>query len=195
MSKESLSLVAITGHSESSCGYCHSQISKSFGMWAYLLTPETYQSLIDCGWRRSGKYLYKLSHETCCPAYPKRLSVDSFKISHGQKKVFKHIKSFLRNSKSIIDEESRVCKKMDIVHDGIDEGFLSPNVIPRPIEHCMIIKSPASNHCNTPLLNSNSLPLKNSKSGHNPKGILQWIYETEFLPGANKTLTVNSSMM
>ena len=29
------------------------------GMWAHNLTPEAYQELLDRGWRRSGKWLYR----------------------------------------------------------------------------------------------------------------------------------------
>lgn len=39
-------------------------------MWAERLTCEDYQNLIDRGWRRSGKYVYKPKmDETCCPQY------------------------------------------------------------------------------------------------------------------------------
>lgn len=43
-------------------------------MWGHLLTPSNYQNLIDRGWRRSGKYVYKpILNRTCCPAYTIRL--------------------------------------------------------------------------------------------------------------------------
>eukprot|EP00842_Homolaphlyctis_polyrhiza_P005180 jgi/Hompol1/5663/HPOL_002051-RA len=93
------SFVAITGASESACGYCHSSDSSktSFGMWAYQgLTAATYQSLLDRGWRRSGQYLYKPDlATTCCPQYTiRQLSLRSA-CSRGQKKVLKKMRRFL----------------------------------------------------------------------------------------------------
>ncbi|KAI8929916.1 arginine-tRNA-protein transferase [Entophlyctis helioformis] len=94
-----MSIVAITGESQSSCGYCHSASkisSKSFGMWAYSLTADIYQALIDRGWRRSGQYLYKPTlSKTCCPAYTIRLDTTAFECSKGQKKVLKKMRRFL----------------------------------------------------------------------------------------------------
>ncbi|KAJ1341578.1 hypothetical protein BSLG_003851 [Batrachochytrium salamandrivorans] len=87
---DSMSFVAITGHSQSPCGYCHSQTDSSaaFGLWAYALTPHVYQDLIDHGWRRSGKYLYRpATHQTCCPAYTIRLPAVQCVVSRSHKKV------------------------------------------------------------------------------------------------------------
>lgn len=40
------------------------------GMWAYQMTTQDYQDLIDRGWRRSGQYCYKPHmNVTCCPSY------------------------------------------------------------------------------------------------------------------------------
>ena len=56
------------GHS---CGYCKgSSSSITTGMWSHALHHADYQDLIDQGWRRSGKYLYKPKmDQTCCPQY------------------------------------------------------------------------------------------------------------------------------
>lgn len=52
------------------------------GMWAHNLTVEAYQELLDRGWRRSGRWLYrpqqgKLGCE-CCP-YTIRLDAHKFR--------------------------------------------------------------------------------------------------------------------
>ncbi|KPP76883.1 hypothetical protein Z043_103734 [Scleropages formosus] len=39
-------------------------------MWSHTMTVQDYQDLIDRGWRRSGKYVYKpIMNKTCCPQY------------------------------------------------------------------------------------------------------------------------------
>ncbi|KAJ8330088.1 Arginyl-tRNA--protein transferase 1, variant 2 [Batrachochytrium dendrobatidis] len=124
-SNQPQSFVAITGSSTSSCGYCHasSDSSHSFGLWAYRLTPSVYQNLIDHGWRRSGKYLYKPTlTTTCCPAYTIRLNAGSSSVSKGQKKVLKKMKRYLNSGKGIVakDEENEMSKV------GPREQFMIP---------------------------------------------------------------------
>ncbi|ORY46503.1 hypothetical protein BCR33DRAFT_129843 [Rhizoclosmatium globosum] len=96
---ETSSIVQLTGDNEgSTCGYCHSKEDTSFstGLWAYHLHPQTYQTLIDGGWRRSGKYLYKPDiAKTCCPAYTIRLDSQAFVLSSGNKKAAKKVRRLL----------------------------------------------------------------------------------------------------
>ncbi|KAJ3299355.1 Arginyl-tRNA--protein transferase 1 [Borealophlyctis nickersoniae] len=92
------SFVAVTGQNASSCGYCHSGVdtSISFGAWAYSLSCADYQQLLDKGWRRSGKYLYKPDlSTTCCPPYTIRLDVGKFSPSKGHKKVVKKVRKWI----------------------------------------------------------------------------------------------------
>ena len=45
---------------EDACGYCGKAGSReTFGAWSEQMSVVDYQALIDLGWRRSGKYLYK----------------------------------------------------------------------------------------------------------------------------------------
>ncbi|XP_076982371.1 arginyl-tRNA--protein transferase 1 isoform X16 [Tamandua tetradactyla] len=72
------------------CGYCDSKEGKaSCGMWAHSLTVQDYQELIDRGWRRSGKYVYKpVMNQTCCPQYTIRslfVTTPSSSLSSGRK--------------------------------------------------------------------------------------------------------------
>ncbi|XP_075697229.1 arginyl-tRNA--protein transferase 1 isoform X7 [Rhinoderma darwinii] len=83
---------------EAACGYCRSQRGKaSHGMWAHSLTVQDYQDLIDRGWRRSGKYVYKpLMSQTCCPQYTIRLSAVNYQPNKSHKKVLKKMQKFLQ---------------------------------------------------------------------------------------------------
>ncbi|XP_075072405.1 arginyl-tRNA--protein transferase 1 isoform X9 [Mixophyes fleayi] len=83
---------------EAACGYCRSLRGKvSHGMWAHSLTVQDYQDLIDRGWRRSGKYVYKpLMSETCCPQYTIRMVAPNFQPSKSHKKVLKKMQKFLQ---------------------------------------------------------------------------------------------------
>eukprot|EP00970_Alexandrium_tamarense_P012716 scaffold3056_cov187-Alexandrium_tamarense.AAC.17 len=53
--------------------------SKSYGLLFDYLPYDTYQELINRGWRRSGKHLYRPHNfESCCPAISIRLDVTKF---------------------------------------------------------------------------------------------------------------------
>lgn len=68
----------------------------SFGMWAHAMTVQDYQDLVDRGWRRSGKYVYKpIMDETCCPQYTIRCHALNFQPSKTQKKILKKMSKFL----------------------------------------------------------------------------------------------------
>uniref|UniRef100_A0A2K6GMI3 Arginyl-tRNA--protein transferase 1 n=1 Tax=Propithecus coquereli TaxID=379532 RepID=A0A2K6GMI3_PROCO len=79
------------------CGYCDSKEGKaSCGMWAHSMTVQDYQDLIDRGWRRSGKYVYKpVMNRTCCPQYTIRCRPLHFQPSKSHKKVLKKMLKFL----------------------------------------------------------------------------------------------------
>ncbi|XP_077311502.1 arginyl-tRNA--protein transferase 1 isoform X4 [Lithobates pipiens] len=99
------------GESGNRCGYCKSEAGNvSHGMWAHSLTVQDYQDLIDRGWRRSGKYVYKpLMNETCCPQYTIRLCATDFHPNKSHKKVLKKMQKFLQTgevSRSTNDETS-----------------------------------------------------------------------------------------
>ncbi|KAM3913109.1 arginyl-tRNA--protein transferase 1 isoform 1-T1 [Leptodactylus fuscus] len=85
------------GEDGNRCGYCKSEAGNvSHGMWAHSLTVQDYQDLIDRGWRRSGKYVYKpLMSQTCCPQYTIRLSAVNYQLNKSHKKVLKKVQKFL----------------------------------------------------------------------------------------------------
>lgn len=92
------SVVVDHGERGGSCGYCRStgNTSISHGLWAYNMTVDDYQELLDRGWRRSGCYLYKPDMEsTCCPSYTIRLKASDFVPSKEQLRVHKKMQRYL----------------------------------------------------------------------------------------------------
>ncbi|KAF1375956.1 hypothetical protein PFLUV_G00225580 [Perca fluviatilis] len=85
------------GDSGYRCGYCKNDEGNfSHGMWSHTMTVQDYQDLIDRGWRRSGKYVYKPKlNKTCCPQYTIRCHALKFQPSKSHKKVMKKISKFI----------------------------------------------------------------------------------------------------
>ncbi|OWA53710.1 Arginyl-tRNA--protein transferase 1 [Hypsibius exemplaris] len=82
--------------SGSRCGYCGGEGSISDGMWGYRLTVNDYMNLLQRGWRRSGKYIYKpIMKKTCCPQYAIRCEALRFQLTRSQKKVIKRVYRYL----------------------------------------------------------------------------------------------------
>uniref|UniRef100_A0A803TGH5 Arginyl-tRNA--protein transferase 1 n=1 Tax=Anolis carolinensis TaxID=28377 RepID=A0A803TGH5_ANOCA len=110
------------------CGYCKNDTGNlSQGMWAHSLTVQDYQDLIDRGWRRSGKYVYKPTmNQTCCPQYTIRCRALHFQPSKSHKKVLKKMLKFLMKGElSKIDSE---VEPMDShTKDADDCSFLLKN--------------------------------------------------------------------
>ncbi|KAM8852312.1 arginyl-tRNA--protein transferase 1 isoform 3-T3 [Synchiropus picturatus] len=88
------------------CGYCKNPIGNfSHGMWSHTMTVQDYQDLIDRGWRRSGKYVYKpIMHKTCCPQYTIRCHALKFQPSKSHKKVLKKMNKFISKGELPKDE-------------------------------------------------------------------------------------------
>ncbi|XP_050021883.1 arginyl-tRNA--protein transferase 1 isoform X6 [Alexandromys fortis] len=110
------------------CGYCASREGKtSCGMWAHSLTVQDYQDLIDRGWRRSGKYLYKpVMNKTCCPQYTIRCRPLQFQPSKSHKKVLKKMLKFL--AKGEISKGSCEDEPMDsTMEDAVAGDFALVN--------------------------------------------------------------------
>ncbi|XP_027315862.3 arginyl-tRNA--protein transferase 1 isoform X5 [Anas platyrhynchos] len=102
------------------CGYCASEQGKvSAGMWAHSMTVQDYQDLIDRGWRRSGKYVYKpIMNQTCCPQYTIRCQALRFQTSKSHKKVLKKMLKFISKgdvSKVVSEEEPMDSHIEDVV--------------------------------------------------------------------------------
>jgi arginine-tRNA-protein transferase len=93
------------------------------GMWAYRLGAKGYQSLIDRGWRRSGKYCYKpLVQDSCCPAYTIRCEALNVLVTRSQKKVLKRVQQFIQHD----HRPTKWCKSVHEERDG-QQGDLPTN--------------------------------------------------------------------
>ncbi len=114
LAMEGNSVVYVLGESTSDCGYCgarrssdgkgsgrksgnsRSETSVSYGMHAEVLSVQTYQALLDRGWRRSGKWLYKpVLEKTCCQLQAIRLEVEKYESSASQRRVRKRWERYL----------------------------------------------------------------------------------------------------
>lgn len=57
---------------------------------------ESYQALLDRGWRRSGRWVYKPIHSrTCCQLITIRLDVDKFQLTKTQRKAQRRWEAYL----------------------------------------------------------------------------------------------------
>ncbi|XP_042673951.1 arginyl-tRNA--protein transferase 1 isoform X4 [Centrocercus urophasianus] len=107
------------------CGYCKNESGNlSHGMWAHSMTVQDYQDLIDRGWRRSGKYVYKpIMNQTCCPQYTIRCQALRFQTSKSHKKVLKKMLKFI--SKGDVSKAASEEEPMDShVEDAVSCDFV-----------------------------------------------------------------------
>ncbi|GFR87448.1 arginyl-tRNA--protein transferase 1 [Elysia marginata] len=84
-------------HDRYRCGYCgQKDTNYSHVMWAHQMSVQDYQDLIDRGWRRSGKTVYKPTMNVmCCPHYTIRCRALDFKLSKSHKKQIKRVNRYL----------------------------------------------------------------------------------------------------
>ncbi|MCJ8730871.1 hypothetical protein PDJAM_G00189480 [Pangasius djambal] len=118
------------------CGYCKNAMGNfSHGMWAHSMTVQDYQDLIDRGWRRSGKYVYKpVMNKTCCPQYTIRCHALNFHPSKTHKKILKKMTKFLSKGEVPAGQRDAGCdgERMDSM---FEEGGGVPPVDPVKIQH------------------------------------------------------------
>jgi arginyl-tRNA--protein-N-Asp/Glu arginylyltransferase len=110
---ESSALFRLCGTSWTACGYCKGTRSRwsvrqgtnsscSYAVYARQISPALYEQMLHRGWRRSGKTVYLPKNElSCCPTYPIRLPVHSFRPSKSQRKVMKQVHNLVSQSSVI----------------------------------------------------------------------------------------------
>ncbi|KAG0066537.1 Arginyl-tRNA--protein transferase 1 [Linnemannia elongata] len=101
------SVITPYGINVSSCGYCKSTGgSHTYGMSAHFMTCKDYQALIDRGWRRSGRYLYKPNlRDSCCPQYTIRMRANDFEASKHQRQIVNRFNNFVQEGDDKFDED------------------------------------------------------------------------------------------
>lgn len=84
---QKLQFYVTTGYS---CGYLPNKMAQSLiAAPQHLVNAEIYSSLIEQGFRRSGKFAYRPHCENCQECISVRIVVDEFTPSRSQKRVFK----------------------------------------------------------------------------------------------------------
>ena len=84
---QKLQFYVTTGYS---CGYLPNKMAQSLiAAPQHLINAEVYSSLIDQGFRRSGKFAYRPHCENCQECIPVRISVNDFTPNRSQKRAFK----------------------------------------------------------------------------------------------------------
>jgi len=83
------------------------------------MTVVDYENLLNRGWRRSGKYLYKPTNNmTCCPCYTIKCDALEFKLSKSQKKVLKRFNKYLIEG----DLKANTSSSQDDMESSDDRG-------------------------------------------------------------------------
>ena len=79
------------------CGYCKSpDTSKVEGVLAHRMTCGDFQELVDRGFQRSGKFVYRpFMKETCCPQYVFRTDATKFRLSKQQRATIRKMHRYL----------------------------------------------------------------------------------------------------
>lgn len=84
---QKLQFYVTTGYS---CGYLPNKMAQSLiAAPQHLINAEVYSSLIDQGFRRSGKFAYRPHCENCQECVSVRLAVNEFTPNRSQKRAFK----------------------------------------------------------------------------------------------------------
>ncbi|XP_062851047.1 arginyl-tRNA--protein transferase 1 isoform X2 [Trichomycterus rosablanca] len=96
-------------------------------MWAHSMTVQDYQDLIDRGWRRSGKYVYKpVMNKTCCPQYTIRCHALNFQPTKTHKKILKKIMKFLSEGEKPAGQCDTGCDGETMLEKGGDGSSMDP---------------------------------------------------------------------
>ncbi|XP_058241775.1 arginyl-tRNA--protein transferase 1 isoform X4 [Hemibagrus wyckioides] len=157
------------------CGYCKNATGNfSHGMWAHSMTVQDYQDLIDRGWRRSGKYVYKpVMNKTCCPQYTIRCHALNFRPSKTHKKILKKMTKFLsKGEKPAGDDAGCDGEQMDsMIEEGAEVPLVEPvNIMHSQVERPIIPSSPEKDSDSKPSTSETSREETVSPSaGKNPR--------------------------
>lgn len=86
--------------------------SDSYALHFKNISPQAYLTLIDRGWRRSGKLVYLPKNwESCCAAIPIRLETSKFTSSKSQRKALKRLKQALGTKLQLHEHEQTISRR------------------------------------------------------------------------------------
>lgn len=97
------------------CGYCKSpDTSITQGVWAYQMTCRDYQELVDRGFQRSGKYVYRpFMQATCCPQYVIRTDSTTFRMTKLQRAAVRKTRRYLQLGRTTVLPTARGAEAED----------------------------------------------------------------------------------
>ena len=92
------------------CGYCRSpDTSLTQGLLSYRMTCQDYQDLVDRGFQRSGRFVYRADMKrTCCPQYVIRMDVTEFTVTKAQRRAIKRFNEYLLYDKRYDDRKTPI---------------------------------------------------------------------------------------
>ena len=92
------------------CGYCRSpDTSLTQGLLGYRMTCQDYQDLVDRGFQRSGRFVYRADmKKTCCPQYVIRMDVTEFTVTKAQRRAIKRFNEYLLYDKRYDDRKTPI---------------------------------------------------------------------------------------
>ncbi|KAL7810934.1 arginine-tRNA-protein transferase [Trichoderma aethiopicum] len=144
-------LISPIGYSNSSkCGYCGTR-GQSFSYYANTssLSPQFYLKMLDRGWRRSGRLLYRPNQRaSCCPHYSIRLDSEEFYPTRSQRHTInrfnKHVlgDSYLKQAARLYPRSREETKKRDnefCLTERIHEAELSRVKTPPEPAHKWVV--------------------------------------------------------
>src|SRR4051812_49148657 len=71
------------------CAYLPGREARSAGFLAARMSPEVYRGLMDAGFRRSGRLVYRPACGGCHECRAMRISVERFAMSKSQRRVWR----------------------------------------------------------------------------------------------------------
>lgn len=100
------------------CGYCRSpDTSLTQGLLGYRMTCRDFQDLVDRGFQRSGRYVYRADmKKTCCPQYVIRMDVTQFSVTKSQRRAIKRFNDYLFHDRRYDDRKTPL--PMEVGDDG-----------------------------------------------------------------------------
>ena len=91
------------------------------------MTCQNYQYLVDRGFQRSGKFVYKPQMKrTCCPQYVIRMDVKKFKLSKSHKSSIRKFKKYLLEGRNTVNAVTDFTKERTPNDGACSSSVVSP---------------------------------------------------------------------
>ena len=181
------------------CGYCKSpDTSRTQGVWAYKMTCQDYQDLVDRGFQRSGKYVYRaFMKRTCCPQYVIRTDVTTFRLSKSQRGVVKKLHRYLlhgRTTNSVGIPANREAHAQNLTTSSEEELMVSSGAAtPEPEAHTDSAQPMVVPMSTDVTLLPKAIEVQQTTMDHIPSGSVADIVEVESKKASESTAITSPS--